>query len=139
MYTKYNNLIVENTYQNDSALTPSLLLKAAKNKFSELSSPEPDYSVSMLDVYNEDASIRSFIEISDQIKINTNETGYNIEYDEYEKSSKKAYSNKLEELLKKTLFISEISYSLRSDGDVSVTVNPVRYSDVMIDRLAKLL
>jgi hypothetical protein len=139
MYTTYDNLIVENTYTNDSALTPQLLLKAAQNKFNELSEPEPNYNVSMLDVYNENASIRSNIEITDQIHLNTQETGFVLEYNEYNALPKTINKDKLICLLNKTLFITEISYSLRTDEKVSITVNPVRYGDILIDRLAKLL
>jgi hypothetical protein len=139
MYTTYDNLIVENTYTNDSALTPQLLLKAAQNKFNELSEPEPNYNVSMLDVYNENASIRSNIEITDQIHLNTQETGFVLEYNEYNALPKTINKDKLICLLNKTLFITGISYSLRTDEKVSITVNPVRYGDILIDRLAKLL
>ena len=93
----------------------------------------------MLDVYNENASIRSNIEITDQIHLNTQETGFVLEYNEYNALPKTINKDKLICLLNKTLFITEISYSLRTDEKVSITVNPVRYGDILIDRLAKLL
>ena len=81
--------------------------------------------------------------ISDQIGISLAETDFVVgedrSYIEYDSNGKESKANKLKQLLMKTLFVTEISYSLRQDQAVTITVNPVRYSDIMLDRLVKLL
>jgi hypothetical protein len=134
--------LIENTYENNSALTPTLLLAAAKQKFQELREPEPNYNVSMLDVYNDDLQLNGKLIISDQIGLSLSETdfvvGDNRSYTDIVNGEENSF-NKLKQLIMKTLFVTEISYSLRQDQAVTITVNPVRYGDVLIDRLVKLL
>lgn len=143
--------MIENTYEDTSSLTPSLLLKAAQQKFQELREPEPNYNVSMLDVYNDDLQLNGKLIISDQIGLSLSETDFVVgedrSYTEYitkydangEAIPEAVKFNKLKQLIMKTLFVTEISYSLRQDQSVTITVNPVRYSDIMLDRLVKLL
>src|SRR5574344_451788 len=151
IYTNYDNLLIENTYEDTSSLTPSLLLKAAQQKFQELCEPEPNYNVSMLDVYNDDLQLNGKLIISDQIGLSLSETDFVVGEDrsyteciikynaEGEAVPEAVKFNKLKQLIMKTLFVTEISYSLRQDQAVTITVNPVRYSDIMLDRLVKLL
>jgi hypothetical protein len=41
--------------------------------------------------------------------------------------------------LSQYLFISDISYSLRKNSDIQVTVNTIKYQDKLIQRLVKLI
>jgi hypothetical protein len=96
----------------------------------------------MLDVYNDDLQLNGKLIISDQIGLSLKETdfvvGDNRSYTDIVNGEENSF-NKLKQLITKTLFVTEISYSLRQDQAVTITVNPVRYSDVLIDRLVKLL
>ena len=65
------------------------------------------------------------LRIGDPIKVNADEY-----YDEYDD---------VKEALKQYLFISDLSYNLRSDADIGITVNTIKYQDKLLQRLVKLI
>lgn len=125
LYNNYPNLILENIYEDSTATSSLLLLQAAQNKFLELSVPEPTYSLSMIDIYNVNGGEDNTLSITDQIHIEDNII--------------EKYPTEIKYLLSKALFVSGITYTLRSDAEIQLTVNPVRYGDVLLRRLAQLL
>jgi hypothetical protein len=125
LYNNYPAVFLEATYKNETATTPELLYKAASNKFQELSNPEPEYSVTAIDLKNITGIDLYELELGDQIRIEDNAI--------------ETKPDELKRLLQQRLFISKIDYTLRSDDNIKLTVNPVRYDDVLLDRLVKLL
>ena len=41
--------------------------------------------------------------------------------------------------LSQYLFVTDISYALRKEGDINLTVNAIKYQDKLIRNLAKLI
>ena len=41
--------------------------------------------------------------------------------------------------LSQYLFITDVSYSLRSDADISITVNSIKYQEKLLQSLVKLI
>lgn len=125
IYEKYGHLIQENYYEDSTSTTPELLLENARIQFEFLSKPEPNYAVSIIDIYNIDNTGLNKIEITDQISI--------------ESDIIESKPNEIRRLLSEKLYVSGISHDLRSDADISLIVNPIRYDDKLIKRLVKLL
>lgn len=125
IYKKYGYLLLENVYTNENATNSVDLLKMAQLYFKDLNTPERAYNITVIDT----ASLMNYngaeIRLGDGIQIRANEL-YN-EYDAIYQS------------LSQVLFVSDIGYSLRNVTDISLTVNDIKYSDKMIQRLAKLL
>lgn len=125
MYKKYGYLLLENVYTNEDATNSADLLKMAQLYFKDLNTPERAYNITVIDT----ASLMNYngaeIRLGDGIQVRANEF-YN-EYDSIYQS------------LSQILFVSDIGYSLRNVTDISLTVNDIKYSDKMIQRLAKLL
>lgn len=118
-------MFLEATYKNELATTPELLYSAAFNKFQELSNPEPEYSITAIDLKNITGIDLYQLELGDQIRIEDNLI--------------EQKPDQLKRLLQQRLFISKIDYTLRSDDNIKITVNPVKYDDVLLERLVKLL
>lgn len=125
LYQKYSNVIIENYYEDTTATTAELLLENARTKFELLSRPEPTYNLAMIDIYNLNNAGLNKIEITDKILLDS-----------------KVIEDKpgeLQQLLNEQLYVSSINYNLRSDAEINLTVNPVRYDDVLLKRFVKLL
>ena len=125
LYQKYSNVIIENYYEDTTATTAELLLENARTKFELLSRPEPTYNLAMIDIYNLNNAGLNKVEITDKILLDS-----------------KVIEDKpgeLQQLLNEQLYVSSISYNLRSDAEINLTVNPVRYDDVLLKRFVKLL
>ena len=125
LYNNYPAVFLEATYKNELATTPELLYSAAFNKFQELSNPEPEYSITAIDLKNITGIDLYQLELGDQIRIEDNLI--------------EQKPDQLKRLLQQRLFISKIDYTLRSDDNIKITVNPVKYDDVLLERLVKLL
>jgi hypothetical protein len=93
--------------------------------FKDTSQPERNYSITITDLCSllgykgERLSIGSAIQLSN--------TDYYIGADSVTKA------------LEQLLFITDISYTLRADTDVSITVNSIKYEDKLIEKLVKLI
>ena len=93
--------------------------------FKDLSYPEKGYNISLIDIDNLQGYQGQELRIGDGILINADE------YYEENDIVKKGISQ--------YLFITDISYDLRKDSDISLTVNSIKYQDKLIQRLAKLI
>lgn len=142
IYTSFPGLILEKDYSNEDAGTSEELYLSAEAYFKDMHRPSYTYNVSTIDVnklfsYNSDYSngdVHRFgpvdyehqeIKIGDSILLNAAEI--TTEFDE------------VYDAFTKYLFVTDKSYSLRNDSDVSLTVDVLKYQDKLIQKLAKLI
>lgn len=125
LYSDFPGLILENVYSNTNATTSQDLYVLSKNAFKDLSEPEKGYTISLIDCN----ALRGYqgqeLNIGDGIKVNVEEF-----YDE---------ADIIKKALSQYLFITDISYDLRKDSDIQLTVNSIKYQDKLIQRLVKLI
>ena len=122
--------MLENTYSNNDATTSLELYQFAKQYFNKYCQPERNYNISTIDVaqlrgYEGDAAV---LHVGDAIELDPNE------YVDTKAADDPVYS-----ALNQYLFISDISYKLRSDADIQLTVNDIKYEDKLIKSLATLI
>lgn len=125
IYNTYGNVILENSYNNSTAVNAEELYVAASNYFKDKAAPEKQYNISVIDIYSLKGYNNQKIQVTDQIRL----AGQDF-YDEMDE---------LKDLINQPLFVSEISYSLRSDGDIKLTVNVIKYQDKLIRKLVSLI
>ena len=125
IYNTYGNAILENSYNNSTAVNAEELYIAASNYFKDKAAPEKQYNISVIDIYSLKGYNNQKIQVTDQIRL----AGQDF-YDEMDE---------LKDLINQPLFVSEISYSLRSDGDIKLTVNTIKYQDKLIRKLVSLI
>lgn len=125
IYESYPGVILENTYTNDDATTSTDLLNMARNYFADLSYPERQYNITVIDVAQLKGYEGQELELGDPIAVNAFEY-----YDDYDE---------IFNTLSQYLFITDISYTLRKEGDINLTVNAIKYQDKLIRNLAKLI
>ena len=125
IYNTYGNAILENSYSNSTAVNAEELYIAASNYFKDKTAPEKQYNISVIDIYSLKGYNNQKIQVTDQIRL----AGQDF-YDEMDE---------LKDLINQPLFVSEISYSLRSDGDIKLTVNTIKYQDKLIRKLVSLI
>ena len=125
IYREYPGLLLEGNFTSDSATNSKDLLFLAKNAFKDLSNPERNYSLTFIDINSLRGYEEQKLEIGMSIQLDVNE--YVEEYGD------------LSQALSQFLFISDISYDLRKDSDINLTVNIIKYQDKLIQRLAKLI
>ena len=85
-----------------------------------MSQPENGYSISIIDISNILGYYGQEITIGDGIKIKTE-------------------ADALRNALSQYLFVTDISYDLRKDNGIQLTVNSIKYQDKLIQRLVKLI
>ena len=125
IYNTYGNVVLENSYSNSTAVNAEELYLAASNYFKDKAAPEKQYNISVIDIYSLKGYNNQKIQVTDQIRL----AGQDF-YDEMDE---------LKDLINQPLFVSEISYSLRSDGDIKLTVNVIKYQDKLIRKLVSLI
>ena len=125
IYNTYGNVVLENSYSNSTAVNAEELYIAASNYFKDKAVPEKQYNISVIDIYSLKGYNNQKIQVTDQIRL----AGQDF-YDEMDE---------LKDLINQPLFVSEISYSLRSDGDIKLTVNTIKYQDKLIRKLVSLI
>jgi hypothetical protein len=125
IYREYPNVLLETNFSYNKATTSDELLRMAKLAMRDKTNPEEQYSMSILDFYNIHGYKGQKIKIGDSIALAANDF-----YDE---------NDDLYHSLTKYLFITDISYSLRSDSDIKITVNTVKYQDKLLQQLVKLI
>lgn len=125
LYANYPSVILESNYSNTDAIDSQGLYLAASNYFKDLYNPERQYNITIIDVNHLKGYSGQQLRIGDPIKVNADEY-----YDEYDD---------VKEALKQYLFISDLSYNLRSDADIGITVNTIKYQDKLLQRLVKLI
>lgn len=125
LYDHYSNVLFEKSYTNSDATTSEKLYDAAMNELLDTTTPERSYNMSIIDWHSLKGYDGHELRIGDPIKINADEL----------------YSDKdfVYHSLSQLLFISDISYTLRDPSSLSVTVNNVKYSDKLINRLVSLI
>ena len=125
IYKTYGDVVLENSYNNSTAVNADELYIAASNYFKDKAAPEKQYNISIIDIYSLKGYNNQKIQVTDQIRL----AGQDF-YDEIDE---------LKDLINQPLFVSEISYSLRSDGDIKLTVNVIKYQDKLIRKLVSLI
>ena len=125
LYKDFPGILLENTYSNEDATTSEELYRSSYLYFKDISQPERGYNITMIN----QAEIQGFkgqeLKVGDSIRVTVSEY-----YDE---------NDDIQKTLSQLLFITDISYSLRSDSDLQLTVNNIKYQDKLIRRLAKLI
>lgn len=126
LYTQYPNIILCSHYSNSDATTSKELLQMAKMAFKDLSAPEKQYNITLI----ENAKYLTGYEgqelkIGEPILVNA---------DEYYHSIDEIY-----QLINQYLFITDIKYDLRKDDNIQLTVNSIKYQDKLIQSLVKLI
>lgn len=122
---KYPSICLETTYTNNTATTSQFLYEAAMAQFKDLSNPEPDYNVGILDNFEiNDISILN-LQLGDQVRIS--------------KEILQEEQTEIKKMLENVLFVTSIKYNLRNDMSMNINVNKIKYTDVLISRLARIL
>lgn len=125
IYTEYPFLMLEDNYKYELATTSEELLKMSQLVFKGKKQPEKGYSVSMIDIHSLTGYIGQELKPGQGILLDASEY-----YDEYDD---------LYTALSQYLFITDVSYSLRSDADISITVNSIKYQEKLLQSLVKLI
>lgn len=125
IYTEYPFLMLEDNYKYELATTSEELLKMSQLVFKGKKQPEKGYSVSMIDIHSLTGYIGQELKPGQGILLDAFEY-----YDEYDD---------LYTALSQYLFITDVSYSLRSDADISITVNSIKYQEKLLQSLVKLI
>ena len=121
----YPHLFFEGVFEYPTATTSRELYEMANYYFKEKSRPETNYSITVLDAY----SLKGYN--GEELKI-----GHPILVDAREYTSENA---SIKNSIDQYLFITDISYDLRSDTNINLTVNSIKYDDKLIQKLAKLI
>lgn len=125
LYARYPGIFLENTYENQDARSSEQLLKMAQLAFKDYSSPEKNYNITVIDAASLSGYEGQELHIGDGILLNTSDY-----YDAVDETYR---------ALNQYLFISDISYNLRQDTDISLTVNPIKYQDKLLQSIVKLI
>ena len=91
----------------------------------DLSQPERNYNISIIDLASLSGYEGQELCIGDSILLDADD--YYEEYDD------------IKTTLSQYLFITDISYTLRKDSNISLTVNSIKYQEKLIQRLVKLI
>jgi hypothetical protein len=97
----------------------------ARLELQRYSRPEFNYNITINDVYSLWGYKSHMLSIGDPILLDT--TSYYQEFD------------RLTTALNQYLFITDISYDLRTDFGISVTVNNLKYTDKLMQQLVSLI
>jgi hypothetical protein len=98
----------------------------AKMAFRDYSNIEANYNISVIDPYTLKGYIGQELKIGDAIELIAEELYPDLNSDIYKS-------------LNQYLYISDINYDLRSDKDIQITVNDIKYQDKVIGQLIKLI
>ena len=125
LYKQFPSILLEQKYQNEDATNSLELLQMAQLAMKDFNNIEREYGITTIDTFALKGYKGQQINIGDAIALNAEElyTGF----------------DDIKESLKQYLFVTDISYTLRQDTDVNLTVNKIKYQDKMIQQLAKLI
>lgn len=126
IYTKYPNLCYEQSYSNSDATSSKELLQMAQWAFKDYTEPESNYNITVIDPNTLKGYIGQELKIGDGIEVDADAI-YNDPHSDIYKS------------LIQYLYITDISYDLRRDDGIQLTVNNIKYSDKVIGQLIKLI
>lgn len=124
IYQNFGAVIYERTYSNSNAVSSQELYELASLAFKDYMIPERAYSITVINSHELDYHGEE-LRVGDPIRIKAEEY-YNV-YDSLYNS------------LAQYLFISDISYTLRTPTDFSLTVNNIKYEDKLLSRLISLI
>lgn len=125
IYLNYPNIILEEVYSDSDAISSNDLLKGARNYLRQYYQPENNYDVSIIN--RGDLEGPGFVpEIGQGILMNASY---------YAQIASRNFTSAIQQYL----FVTDISYTLRSNSDIKLTVNSIKYSDKLIQRMAKLI
>ena len=122
---KYPNILFEQRYECSTATSSEELYKMAELFFKDKNQPERNYSITITDLcsllgYNgEELTIGTAIQLD------------NLDY--------YVGSGLITSALEQLLFITDISYTLRVDTGVALTVNTIKYEDKLIEQIVKFI
>lgn len=125
LHEKYPFVFYEGVFEYPTATSSDELYQMAYYAFKDKSKPETEYSITILDAY----SLKGYS--GEDIRV-----GYPILIDATEYQLENIQAQKA---IDQYLFITDISYSLRSDLNISITVNSIKYDDKLIERLVKFI
>lgn len=126
---QYSNIILHNSFTPTDATTSDDVLYMAQNALKDLSQAERQYNITLLKNKFSSFALNNYQEqelnIGDPIALKT---------EDYWRQTDSIYN-----ILKQYLFISDISYKLREDSSLKLTVNSLKYQDKLIQSLVKLI
>lgn len=125
IYHRFPGVLLEGTYTNDKATTSEELLRLARLAFQDQRRPERGYTLTINDLASLQGYHGQSLRIGDPIRLHALEY-----YDTLVNVS---------DALNQYLFISDISYTLRSDSAISITVNNIKYQDKVMQRIVRLI
>ena len=125
IYAQYPFLMLEDNYSYELATSSAELLKMAELIFKDRKEPEKAYTISMIDIH----ALSGYI--GQQL---TPGQGIRIKADDYYDENDDVYN-----ALTQYLFITDVSYSLRNDADINLTVNSIKYQEKLLQSLVKLI
>lgn len=125
LYNGYPGILLEEEYSNSEAVNSISLYRSAINYLKDMREPERAYNISVINNAALQGYEGQYLDISMPIKIETSD---------YYKEADDVY-----QAIDQYLFITDISYNLRKDNDISITVNAIKQQDKLIQSLAKLI
>jgi hypothetical protein len=135
LYEKFPGVLLESSFTNDYAATSLELYQLASIAFKDKMNVENNYSISLINAYKS-LSVKnnstSFLSYTGQ-ELRIGESIL-VDADEYYDKRDDVYN-----AMSQYLFITDITYDLRKDSDISLTVNAIKYQDKLIQRLVKLI
>lgn len=140
LYKKFPGVLLEDSFSNPQASSSLELYTLAKTAFKDKQEPERSYSISLINAYNT-LMVRNIHTDSNDLSWNKY-NGQELKIGESILVDAEEYYGSLDDIyqsLTQYLFISDISYDLRKDSDIQVTVNSIKYEDKLIQRLVKLI
>lgn len=125
IYRQYPFIMLEDNYKYDLATSSSDLLKNAELVFKSKKEPEKAYIISLLDINSLNGYKGQELFPGQGILLKAND---------YYDANDSIYN-----ALVQYLFITDVSYNLRNDGDISITVNSIKYEEKLLQSLVKLI
>ena len=117
--------MLEDNYKYDLATSSSDLLKNAALVFKNKKEPEKAYTISLLDINSLNGYKGQELFPGQGILLKAND---------YYDANDSIYN-----ALVQYLFITDVGYNLRNDGDISITVNSIKYEEKLLQSLVKLI
>lgn len=125
IYRNYPNVILEKNFSDTDATTSTLLYQSAVRAFNDYKDVERSYSITIIDTNHLENYIGQPLKIGMPIEIDAE--AYTDDF------------NEIKDSLIQYLFITDMSYSLRKDSDIALTVNTIKYQDKVIKQLLGLI
>lgn len=124
LYTNYPSILLESKFSNKDATTSEELYKLASLYFKDISQPEKQYNIGLIDTSLLDGYSGQEIKLGDAIQLKVEDFYTDLD-DIYE-------------LLSQFLFVTDIGYKLR-ENTFNVTVDSIKYQEKLLQSLVKLI